>query len=444
MSFLEELQWRGLLHQTAGAGVEHHLQTPRVGYCGFDPTKASLTIGNFIAIKLLMHWQRAGHTPIVLMGGGTGLIGDPSGKDAERQLLSREEVAANIAGQRRIFETLLDFSPSLSNRAIIVNNDDWLGRLGYIDVLRDIGKYFSVNAMIQKDSVRDRLHNREQGISYTEFSYMILQAYDFLHLYRHHGCTVQIAGSDQYGNITGGMDLIRRLAGEVTFEGEGGGEKLSCDGITNRAFGITNPLVTRSDGQKIGKTADGAIWLTADRTSPYRFYQYWINVEDVDVERFLRWFTFLDPQALAAVMEEQRAAPHLRPAQRTLAWHMTQLLHGEGATAAVEQASQVLFGKGELRSLSPELLQDVFADVPHSEHPKDQLSGEGLALVDLLPATSLAESKRQAREFLANGAVAVNGERVEADTRLQAEQLLHGSWILLRRGKRHWHATRWR
>ncbi|MGF1526600.1 MAG: tyrosine--tRNA ligase [Candidatus Competibacterales bacterium] len=444
MSFLEELQWRGLLHQTAGAGVEHHLQTPRVGYCGFDPTKASLTIGNFIAIKLLMHWQRAGHTPIVLMGGGTGLIGDPSGKDAERQLLSREEVAANIAGQRRIFETLLDFSPSLSNRAIIVNNDDWLGRLGYIDVLRDIGKYFSVNAMIQKDSVRDRLHNREQGISYTEFSYMILQAYDFLHLYRHHGCTVQIAGSDQYGNITGGMDLIRRLAGEVTFEGEGGGEKLSCDGITNRAFGITNPLVTRSDGQKIGKTADGAIWLTADRTSPYRFYQYWINVEDVDVERFLRWFTFLDPQALAAVMEEQRAAPHLRPAQRTLAGHITQLLHGEGATAAVEQASQVLFGKGELRSLSPELLQDVFADVPHSEHPKDQLSGEGLALVDLLPATSLAESKRQAREFLANGAVAVNGERVEADTRLQAEQLLHGSWILLRRGKRHWHATRWR
>ncbi len=276
MNFLDELEWRGQLHQTsADDAVRAHLAEPRVAYCGFDPSADSLTIGNFIPIKLLALWQRCGHTPIVLMGGGTGLIGDPSGKDEERRLLSPDQVAANVDRQRVIFEQVLDFDPARPNAAVMMNNLDWMGELRYIDVLRDVGKYFSVNAMIQKDAVRERLRNREQGISYTEFSYMILQAYDFLHLRREAGCTVQIAGSDQYGNIVAGIDLIRREFGS----GEAG---------EHAAYGITAPLVTRSDGKKIGKTEKGAVWLTADRTSPYRFYQYWINVDDRDVVSFLK------------------------------------------------------------------------------------------------------------------------------------------------------------
>lgn len=427
MSFLDEIRWRGLLYQTAGQDAEQYLATPgRVGYCGFDPTKNSLTIGNFIAIKMLMHWQRAGHQPIVLMGGGTGLIGDPSGKDAERQLITHEEVQANIQGQRRIFEKLLDFDPARPNAALIVNNYDWLSKLSYIEMLRDVGKHFSVNAMIQKDSVRERLHNRDQGISYTEFSYMILQAYDFLHLRRQYGCTVQTAGSDQYGNIVAGMDLIRRTLGAEA-----------------HSYGVTAPLVTRADGAKIGKTAEGAIWLTADRTSAYRFYQYWINTDDADVIRFLRWFTFLSQEEITALEAEQAAAPHLRPAQRALAQQMTTLVHSAEAVVSVEQASQALFGKGAVRELAADLLADVFADVPHSVHAKNRLDGAGLALEDLLVETPLAASKREAREFLGNGAVTVNGEKISLNYMLTCADLLHGETILLRRGKKLWHATRW-
>ena len=274
MGYLEELSWRGLLHQMTGEKeLRDHLGTSgRIGYCGFDPTADSLTIGNLIPIKMLMHFQQTGHKPIVLMGSGTGLIGDPSGKDDERQLLTVEQVEHNIASQRKIFEPLLDFDPANPNAAVIVNNYDWLGKLGYIDVLREVGKHFSVNTMIQKDSVRERLHGREQGISYTEFSYMVLQAYDFLHLRREMNCTLQVAGSDQYGNIVAGIDLIRREFGHE--EGE--------------AYGVTAPMVTKADGKKIGKTESGAIWLTADRTSPYAFYQFWINASDQDVIPFLR------------------------------------------------------------------------------------------------------------------------------------------------------------
>ncbi len=265
MQFLDELKWRGLLHQTTGGDElqKHLVSGSRIAYCGFDPSKDALTIGNYMPIKMLRHWQLAGHKPIVLMGGGTGLIGDPSGKDAERQLLSKEQVAKNIEGQLRCFSKVLDFEGE--HAAIIVNNADWLCELGFLDVLRDVGKYFSVNTMIQKDSVKDRLNNREQGISYTEFSYMILQAYDFLHLRRKMDCTIQIAGSDQYGNIVAGIDLIRRDMSGVSED-------------QFRGAGITNPLVTASDGSKIGKTEKGAIWLTEDRTSPYAFHQYWLNI----------------------------------------------------------------------------------------------------------------------------------------------------------------------
>ncbi len=435
MMFLEELRWRGLLYQTtAGDELEKHLATPgRVGYCGFDPTADSLTVGNFIPIKVLMHWQRAGHRPVVVMGGGTGLIGDPSEKDAERQLLSAEQVEANIAGQRPIFERLLDFDAGNSNAAVILNNAEWLTKLGYIEVLRDIGKHFSVNAMIQRDSIRQRLTTREQGISYTEFSYMLLQAYDFLHLYQTMNCTAQLAGSDQYGNIVAGIELIRR---------ESSRESDRSHDRAVEAFGITNPLITRSDGKKIGKTEKGAVWLTPERTSPYAFYQYWINVPDADALPFLKWFTFLEREAIDAIAGKHESAPDQRHAQRALAAEMTRLIHGDETLRKVESASRALFG-GDLRALSEDMLAQVLEDVPHSEHDKGLLGGEGLGLVDLLTQTPLASSKREARQFASTGAISVNGEKATADHRLTHSDLLHGRTILLKRGRKNWHATEW-
>lgn len=415
------------MYQTAGQELENHLKTPgRIAYCGFDPTADSLTIGNFNSINLLRHWQRAGHKPIVLMGGGTGLIGDPSGKDAERQLLTEDVVRANVESQRRIFERILDFDPTNPNCAVIVNNYDWLGEVRYIELLRDVGKYFSVNNMIQKDSVRDRLENRDQGISYTEFSYMILQSYDFWYLNKHKNCSVQLAGSDQFGNIVAGMDLIRRDP-EAPLP----------------SFGVTSPLVTRADGKKFGKSEKGAVWLTGDRTSPYAFYQFWINTEDAMVVDYLKRFTLRSKEECEALAAEHEKAPHARVVHRALAQEMTELMHGADALKSVEHATSVLFGRGELKDVEPSMLNDMFADVPHSEHPKERLQGEGIALVELLCETSLAKSNRQAREYMGAGALSVNGTKVPADYRLSANDLLGEDTILLRRGKKQWHATRW-
>jgi tyrosyl-tRNA synthetase len=426
-AFLDELRWRGLLHQTtAPEALEKHLATPgRVAYCGFDPTRDSLTIGNLVPILLLRRWQQAGHKPVILMGGGTGLIGDPSGKDSERTLLTRDEIRSNVAGQRRVIERLIDLDPKHANAALIVDNADWLAPLGFLDVLRDVGKHFSVNAMIQRDSVRERLHNREQGISYTEFSYMLLQAYDFLHLKRTLDCSVQIAGSDQYGNIVSGIDLIRRVLGHDA-----------------EAYGVTAPLLTRSDGKKIGKSEQGALWLSAERTSPYAFFQYWLNVDDSDVVAFLKWFTQRSQPDIEALAARHAAAPQLREAQRELARELTRDIHGASELTKAEAASQALFS-GDVRSLSPELLAEVFADVPHTQHAKQQLEGAGLALIELLPHTSLASSKREARQFLEAGAVQVNGEPATLELRLNPGHLLHGHTLLLKRGKKLWHATRW-
>jgi tyrosyl-tRNA synthetase len=431
MAFLEELSWRGLLHQvTHRDELARHLETPgRVGYSGFDPTSDSLHIGNLVPITLLRHFQRAGHTPIVVMGGGTGMIGDPSGRDEERQLMSRERIQANIESQRTIFERLLDFSPGISNRATIVNNADWLEPLKFLEVLRDVGKHFSVNEMIQRESVKTRLTEREHGISYTEFSYMLLQAYDFLHLRRTADCTVQLAGSDQFGNIVSGIDLIRREFGAQ--EGQ--------------AFGVTAPLVGRSDGKKMSKSEGTAIWMSANteaRTSPYAFYQFWINLPDADVIQWLKWYTMLDRATIDELTHQHSGAPQERAAQRALAQHMTDLVHGETERQRVEAATAALFA-GDVRSLDEPMLREVFAEVPHSTHARNALEGEGAPLVDVLPQTSLASSKREAREFLQNGAVAVNGEKAPADRSLSTRDLLHGKTILLRRGKKHWHATKW-
>ena len=419
-SLLDELTWRGLLHQTTSPQLAAHLNSGvRAGYAGFDPTADSLTIGNFISIKLLAQLQRAGPRPIVVSGGGTGLIGDPSGKSAERQLLTREVVDHNVSRQRAIFERFLDFDGPRG--AVIRNNADWLGSMSYLEMLRDVGKHFSVNQMIARDSVASRLEGREQGISYTEFSYMILQAYDFLHLFRADGCTIQMGGSDQFGNIVSGIDLIRRMQ-----HGE--------------SFGFTSPLVTTSDGQKIGKTEKGAIWLSADRTSPYRFYQYWLNTSDADAVKFLRWFTFLDADTIGSLEQSLATDPSKREAQKTIAAEMTRQTHGDTEYQRAKATSEALFS-GDAQSLDAEQINEIAGDLPSSGVAASALSS-GIAVLDFITGTTIAASKREAREFLQNGAVSVNGVKVGADFTITSAHLLAGGVILLRRGKKAYHAVR--
>ena len=423
LGFLDELAWRGLLHQTTAETLPAYLATPgRIAYAGFDPTADSLTVGNYVPMKLLAHWQRAGHRPVVLMGGGTGLIGDPSGKSAERQLMTPELVAHNVSRQRAIFERVIDFSQQSTCAATVVDNGDWLRTLGYLDVLRDVGKHFSVNQMIMRDSVKSRLEEREQGISYTEFSYMILQAYDFVHLFRTMGCTVQLGGADQWGNIVSGIDLIRRME-----QGE--------------AYGITNPLVTKADGGKFGKSEKGSVWLTADRTSPFRFHQYWLNTADADVVRFLKWFTFLPQDRIAELERSAAERPQEREAQRALANEMTEIFHGATERGNAEAAGRALFA-GELAELDARTIEEIAEDLPCTVLEPGELGGEGVLLADVLVRTTLAASKREARDFLQAGAVLVNGTKAAADARLTPRDLLHGSVALLRRGKKNWHAIR--
>lgn len=421
MDLLADLEFRGQLYQqTDAAGLKQHLLTPRKVYCGFDPTKDSLTIGNLVQILVLRRFQAAGHTPVAVMGGGTGMIGDPSGKEAERQILTAEQVARNVAGIRQCFERLLDFSGP--NAAQVVDNNEWLGKLGFIEALRDIGKHFSVNMMIQKDSVRERLSNRDQGISYTEFSYMLLQAYDFAYLMQHHGVTVQSSGSDQWGNIVAGVDLIRRTQHK-------------------EAFGLTTPLVTKADGGKFGKTESGAIWLSAERTSPYAFYQFWVNSDDADVPKFLRTYTFFSHDELLQLEAEHRANPGARTAHRALAQHMTELLHGSEGLAQAQKATEALFS-GNVSELSRASIADLFGSAPSVTLSKAKLSGEGYLAVDLLLDAAVVKSKREAREFLGNNAILINGRTPAPETRLDAAWLLHDEVLLIRRGRKVWHVAR--
>jgi len=360
---LDDLAWRGLVHDSTDLGqLREHLSEPRRVYAGFDPSRDSLTIGNLVPILLLRRFQLAGHTPIVVMGGGTGLVGDPSGKDTERQLLDAEQVAANVAAQRPIFQNVL--SLDAPNPAELKNNLDWLGQLSFLQVLRDTGKHFSVNMMIQKDSIKTRLETRDQGISYTEFSYMILQAYDYLWLYQNAGVTVQLGGSDQWGNVVAGIDLVRRVE-------------------RKEAYGLTVPLVTKSDGGKFGKTEGGAVWLTAKYTSAYAFYQFWLNTADADLERYLKIFTFLSRQEIEALLARHAENPGAREAQRVLAETLTSLLHGESGLAEARVASEALFS-GDVSQLAPETLSEVFANAPSSAHDRALLEGPWLCAVDLL------------------------------------------------------------
>ncbi|MEM8758376.1 MAG: tyrosine--tRNA ligase [Planctomycetota bacterium] len=425
---IEELRWRGLLHQcTDEPGLREHLDLslgggPRRIYAGFDPTADSLTIGNLVPIMVLRHVQRAGHEPVVVMGGGTGLIGDPSGKSAERQLMTPETVETHIDRQRPIFESLL------GGDVTIKNNADWLSGISYLEALRDIGKHFSVNMMMQKESVKSRLEDRDQGISYTEFSYMILQAYDFAELFEKHGVTVQCGGSDQYGNMVAGTDLVRRRA----FAASRGDAE---------SFAFTAPLVTKSDGGKFGKTETGAIWLTRERTSPYAYFQFWLNAADADIGPFLRTFTLLPKAEIERLERSMAENPGAREAQRALAREATSLLHGSAEAAAAESAGKALFS-GEIAGLSADLLDEVLAGAPSSELPRDRLSA-GVDLVELLLDLGLAKSKREAKQFVESGSVSINGQAASTGRSLAVDDLLHGRVIAMRRGKKNWHVTRW-
>ncbi|WP_028400783.1 tyrosine--tRNA ligase [Ectobacillus panaciterrae] len=411
MDILQDLEFRGLINQQTDAeGLRELLSKETVKlYCGFDPTADSLHIGHMLPILILRRFQQAGHQPIALVGGGTGLIGDPSGKKAERQLNEKETVAMFSQRIKEQLSSFLDFEKE-ENPAIIANNYDWIGSLDVITFLRDIGKNFGLNYMLAKDSVASRL---ESGISFTEFSYMILQSYDFLNLYQTYGCKLQVGGSDQWGNITAGMELIRKSEEDA------------------KAFGLTVPLVTKADGTKFGKTEGGAIWLDPEKTTPYEFYQFWINTDDRDVLKYLKFFTFLSHEEITELEKQTLEAPEKRAAQKALAEEMTKLVHGAEALEQAIKISQALFS-GSVAELTAAEIKQGFKDVPSYEH-----QGEDIALIDLLVNSKISPSKRQAREDIANGAVYVNGERTqELDRVLTGEDRIEGQFTIIRRGKK--------
>ncbi|MFB9760017.1 MULTISPECIES: tyrosine--tRNA ligase [Bacillaceae] len=411
MDILQDLEFRGLINQQTDAeGLRELLNKEVVKlYCGFDPTADSLHIGHMLPILILRRFQQAGHQPIALVGGGTGLIGDPSGKKAERQLNEKETVAMFSQRIKEQLSRFLDFEKE-ENPATVANNYDWIGKLDVITFLRDIGKNFGLNYMLAKESVSARL---ETGISFTEFSYMILQSYDFLNLYQTHGCRLQVGGSDQWGNITAGMELIRKSEEDA------------------KVFGLTVPLVTKSDGTKFGKTEGGAIWLDPEKTTPYEFYQFWINTDDRDVVKYLKYFTFLSHEEINELEKQMQEAPEQRAAQKALGAEMTKLVHGEAALEQAIKISAALFS-GSVAELTAEEIQQGFKDVPSYEH-----TGEEISLVDLLVASKIVSSKRQAREDVSNGAVSVNGVREQDVNRIiTAADRIEGQFTIIRRGKK--------
>lgn len=414
----KELTWRRLINQTTDdENLPKWLnERPRTVYAGFDPTADSLHVGHLMALMILRRFQQAGHRPIALVGGATGMIGDPSGKSEERNLLSVEQLEANVAGMEKQLRRFLDFDPGDAS-ALLVNNYEWMGRFGYLEFLRDIGKHFPVNVMLTKDSVKSRLTRDDAGLSYTEFSYMLLQAYDFVYLNGEFGCEIQVGGSDQWGNITAGIDLARRLRGV-------------------QLYGMTCPLLTKADGTKMGKTESGALWLDPEKTSPYHFYQYWINLDDADVDKCLRFFTDLDEDRVTSVVTEHEAAPEKRDGQRTLATELTRLVHGDDGLHAAEKATEIFFG-AEISELNDSQLTAIFADVPSKQLPRDRLSGEGLWIVDALVESGLSKSKGDARRTIGQGGAYVNNRRVDSvETQLTTEQLASESVMVLRSGKK--------
>ena len=417
-NIISELTWRGLINQTTD---DENLaawlaEKPRTVYVGFDPTADSLHVGHLLALMTLRRFQQAGHRPIALVGGATGMVGDPSGRSEERNLLSVDELARNVAAVKTQLERFLDFDCG-TNSAKVVNNYDWMGKFGYLEFLRDIGKHFPVNVMLTKESVKNRLDRTDVGLSYTEFSYMLLQAYDFVQLYDSLGCELQAGGSDQWGNITAGIDLARRLR-------------------SVQLYGITFPLLTKSDGTKMGKTASGALWLSAEKTSPYHFYQYWINLDDSDAAGCLRFFTDLPKAKIESLVAEHEKAPERREAQRRLAVELTKLVHGAVGLETAQRATEIFFG-AEISKLDDDQLGQIFADVPSKELALARLEGDGLSLIDALVESGLAKSKGEARRTITQGGAYVNNRRLEAiDAQLGPGELASQSVMVLRSGKK--------
>ena len=419
MNVFEEFEWRGLIYD-ASEGLKEALAGQKItGYIGFDPTAPSLHVGSLLPIMGLVRLQQYGHTPVALVGGGTGMIGDPSGKTEERQLLSKEQIEYNLEGIRAQLSRFLDFE-ARTNKALLVNNADWLVPVSMVDFLRDVGKHFTVNYMLAKESVKRRY---EEGISFTEFSYMLLQAYDFLVLHDRYGCTLQMGGSDQWGNIVAGIELIRKLRG-------------------TRCYALVSPLVTTSAGIKFGKTEAGSVWLDANLTSPYRFYQFWFNTDDRDVVKYLKFFTMLNRQEIAALEALTASAPEKREAQKRLAEEVTLMVHGEYNLRKAIQASQVLFG-GEIADLSASEVLDIFADVPSSDIPRASFAGDGMPLVDLVIACGFAPSKGAARRLIEAGGIYVNNRRVaDVQATIDLSALIEGQYLVLRKGAREYHLVR--
>jgi tyrosyl-tRNA synthetase len=414
----EELKWRDLVYDYVD-GVQDLLARREVTiYNGFDATADSLHVGHLVPLIALARLQRFGHHPIALAGGGTSMIGDPSGKTSERQLLTVDEIESNVEAIKNQLAQFLDFE-TRTNPARVRNNANWLMSLNLVEFLRDTGKHFTVNYMIAKDSVKSRLE-REDGISFTEFSYMLLQSYDFLFLHNQEGCDMQTGGSDQWGNITAGVELIRRVRGDSV-------------------YGLVYPLITKADGTKFGKTETGTVWLAAERTSPYRFYQFWLNADDRDVVKYLKFFTFLDQGTIADLEHAVSERPEQRQAQYRLAQEMTRLVHGQTALERAEQASQALFG-GEIGGLSAEDIQDIFAEVPSSDLPKAQLEGQALNIVDLLTSSGVASSKGDARRTISAGGIYLNNRRVDdADQIISLADAIEGRFLVMRKGRKNYH-----
>ncbi|RDI44297.1 tyrosine--tRNA ligase [Falsibacillus pallidus] len=419
MELLNDLKWRGIIYQqTDEKGLEELLETEKISiYCGVDPTADSMHIGHLLPFLTLRRFQEHGHRPIVLVGGATGLIGDPSGKSEERQLQTLETVQHNADCLKGQLESIFDFSGD--NGAQMTNNYDWIGAIDMVTFLRDFGKHIGINYMLAKDTIASRL---ETGISFTEFTYTILQAMDFNHLYANYNCRLQIGGSDQWGNITTGLELIRKMQGSEA-----------------KAFGLTIPLVTKADGTKFGKTEGGAIWLDPEKTSPYEFYQFWINTADADVVKYLKYFTFLSHEEIDALEKAVEEEAHLRMAQKTLAEEMTRLIHGEGALEQAIKITEALFS-GDIKKLSSAEIKQGFKDVPTYEQKRD----EEAVLVDVLVNAKISPSKRQAREDIQNGAVYINGER-NTDTAhiLSQEDKMGGEFTIIRRGKKKYYMIKY-
>ena len=419
MSIYDELQWRGLIADcTDTEELTKHLAKPITLYCGFDPTADSLHVGNLVPLIALRRFQKLGHLPIAVAGGATGSIGDPSGKSQERNLLTKEVLEGNIASVKEQLKKLLDFETK-TNPARLLDNATWTAHLTFLDFLRDIGKHFSVNQMVAKESVRARMEDREVGISYTEFSYMLLQAFDFFVLREKYDCELQIGGSDQWGNITAGIDLTRKKLGKTV-------------------WGLTLPLITNSDGSKFGKSVGGAIWLDPKRTSVYKFYQFWVRTDDRDVIRYLKYFTFLTREEIEALEKAHNENPGARVAHKALAKAATDLIHGEHATAEAVRASEILFG-GNLEGISETTFNEIVGEVPTQEIDKAKLDGAGLPLVEALVEAGLCASKGQARKDVEQGGVNINNIReANAQRQVTSNDLLFGKYILLRKGKKNY------